>query len=417
MHAQNLAPRHSRVANSVQGRRHKPDYWLVTLSAVLLVIGLIIIYAISPGLTVQQNLSSNYYISRQLLAISLGIVAFLVVSRAPLMWWRKAERPLLIASVGAVIVVRLFGEQINGAYRWIQLGGLSFQPAELVKFALIIGLAGFLTDRLKRGELGNSSKTLQPLLGVLGVITVVIAGLESDLGSTMVMVAITVAMMFVVGLPMKRLMTVALAVVIGLVLLVSTSSYRRQRLVTYLHPTSDCQTTGYQACQALITIGSGGMFGLGLGRSVQAYGYLPESANDSIFAIYAEKFGFIGVSVLLGLFMALFSRLKNILERAPNAYTRLIATGILAWLSTQAIINIGAMIGLLPLKGITLPFISYGGTSLVFVTAALGLAFNISRYTSYGPVIELTDEEGTYYGNSTDRRRLRGAYHPTPGGR
>ena len=187
--------------------------------------------------------------------------------------------------------------------------------------------------------------------------------------------------------------------------------------MTYLHPTSDCQTTGYQACQALITIGSGGMFGLGLGRSVQAYGYLPESANDSIFAIYAEKFGFIGVSVLLGLFMALFSRLKNILERAPNAYTRLIATGILAWLSTQAIINIGAMIGLLPLKGITLPFISYGGTSLVFVTAALGLAFNISRYTSYGPVIELTDEEGTYYGNSTDRRRLRGAYHPTPGGR
>jgi len=411
------SPRRSRAATAVPGRRHKPDYWLVILSAVLLVIGLIVIYAISPGLTVQQNVSSNYYVSRQLLAIALGVGAFLVVAHTPLTWWRKAERPLLLASAAAVIVVRLFGERINGAYRWIQLGGFSFQPAELVKFTLILALAGFLTDRLRRGELQDSKKTLRPLLVILGVIAVIIAGLESDLGSTAVMVAIMAAMVFVIGLPIKRLVMILGVIVIGITLLIMSSGYRRQRLVTFLHPTSDCLSTGYQACQALITVGSGGMFGLGLGRSVQAYGYLPEAANDSIFAIFAEKFGFVGVSVLLGLFVALFARLKSILERAPNAYTRLIVTGILAWLSTQAIINIGAMIGLLPLKGITLPFISYGGTSLVFVTAALGLAFQISRYTSYGPAGALEDEEGIHYGNNTDRRRFRGAYHPTPSGR
>jgi cell division protein FtsW len=411
------SPRQSKNASSVPNRRHKPDYWLVILSAVLLVLGLVVIYAISPGLTVQQNVSSGYFVSRQLLAICLGIVAFLVVANIKIMWWRRAERPLLFISTIAVIVVRLFGERINGAYRWIQLGGFSFQPAELVKFTLIICLAGFLTDRLKRGELEDRHKTMQPLLIVLAVVTVVIAGLESDLGSTAVMIAMIVAMMFVIGLPMKRLMMVAAVVGVGGVVLISGSSYRQQRLVTFLHPTSNCLTTGYQACQALITVGSGGMFGLGLGRSVQAYGYLPEAANDSIFAIFAEKFGFVGVSVLLGLFLALFARLKNILERAPNTYTRLIVTGILAWLSTQTIINIGAMIGLLPLKGITLPFISYGGTSLVFVTAALGLAFNISRYASYGSITELQDEEGTHYGNNTDRRRFRGAYHPAPSAR
>jgi len=409
--------RHSKVANSAVGRRHKPDYWLVILSAILLVIGLITIYAISPGLAVQQRVSSNYYISHQLLAIGLGIIAFLIVAHTPLMWWRKAEKPLVVASAVAVVIVRLFGERINGAYRWIQFGGFSFQPAEMVKFALIIGVAGFLTDRFRRGELGDSYKTLRPLMIILGLVAVTIAGLESDLGSTAVMMAIVAAMMFVIGLPMKRLVMIIGVIVIGASLLIMSSGYRRQRLMTFLHPASDCLSTGYQSCQALISVGSGGMFGLGLGRSVQAYGYLPEAANDSIFAIYAEKFGFIGVSVLLGLFVALFSRLKNIMERAPNSYTRLIVAGILAWLSTQAIINIGAMIGLLPLKGITLPFISYGGTSLIFVTAALGLAFDISRYTSFSPVTNLEDEEGIHYGNSTDRRRLRGAYHPAPSGR
>jgi cell division protein FtsW len=208
-------------------------------------------------------------------------------------------------------------------------------------------------------------------------------------------------------------------VAIGTVLLISTSSYRRARLETFLNPTRDCQTTGYQACQALIAVGSGGMVGLGLGRSVQAYGYLPEAANDSIFAILAEKFGFIGTALLLGAFALFFSRLVKIMERTPDTYNRLLVVGILAWLSTQTLINIGAMIGLLPLKGITLPFISSGGTSLIFICGAIGIAFQISRYTTFGAISEQTtgSHDGRAYDNSTGRRRVRGAYHPGLGSR
>jgi cell division protein FtsW len=188
----------------------------------------------------------------------------------------------------------------------------------------------------------------------------------------------------VAGLPLKRVASIAAVIGIGTVLLVMSSSYRRDRVLTFLNPERDCQDAGYQACQALIAVGSGGIKGKGLGHSIQCTGYLPECANDSIFAVTAEKFGFIGAAALVGLFVAFFSRIKNIMERAPDMMTRLVLAGILAWLSTQAIINIGAMVGLLPLKGITLPFISYGGTSIIFVLAAVGVVFNISRYTTYG---------------------------------
>ncbi len=396
-------------------RRHKPDYILLILSVVLLAVGLVVVYAISPGLSAQKNVGENYYVGKQLVAVLLGIVAFLVTSNIPTEHWRKFEKPLIISALVAALAVRVVGEEINGAYRWIQFGGLSFQAAELIKFALMIWLAGFLSDRLKQGKLADQQETFKPLMIVLGGIAVVVAVIQSDLGSTGVMVAMMAASVFVIGLPLKRIAMIACIVIAGVFLLISTSSYRRGRVATFLNPTSDCQGTGYQACQALIAVGSGGIAGQGLGKGVQAYGYLPEAANDSIFAILAEKFGFLGVSVLLGLFAAFFTRLKNITERAPDAYSRLLVVGVLAWLSTQSIINIGAMIGLLPLKGITLPFISYGGTSLIFITAAVGVVFQISRYTSYSV---MTDEtEASRNENTDSRRRFRGAYNPNISGR
>lgn len=407
--------RRKAVLGKVQ-RRHKPDYILLTLSLVLMAVGLVVVYAISPGLSAQKNVGENYYAVKQLIAVMLGIGAFIVTSFIPTAMWRKFERPLLIASVVAAVAVRLLGEEINGAYRWIQFGGLSFQAAELIKFTLLIWLAGFLSDRLRNGQLGDKEATFKPLLITLAIIAVVVARIQSDLGSTGVMVAIMAAMVFVVGLPLKRIAIIGCVIAVGTTLLIASSSYRRDRFATFLNPTRDCQSTGYQACQALIAVGSGGVAGLGLGRGVQAYGYLPEAANDSIFAILAEKFGFLGVSVLLGLFVAFFTRIKNIIERAPDTYSRLLAVGVLAWLSTQAMINIGAMIGLLPLKGITLPFISYGGTSLIFITAAVGVVFQISRYTSYSVMTDETVERGS--NESIDsRRRFRGAYRPGVSGR
>lgn len=377
---------------------------LVVFPVILLVIGLIVVYAISPGLAVQKHVNDNYYVTKQIIAVILGVLSFAVVSRIPLNWWRRVQKPLIAVALFAAITVRLFGEQVNGAYRWIQIGGLSFQAVELIKLALIIWLAAFLTDRIQKGELTNTNKTFKPLLIALLLIGIVVAKLQSDLGSTGVLVAIMAVMGFVAGLPLKRVVMIGGIIAIGTVLLISTSPYRRDRLLTFMHPERDCLSTGYQACQALIAVGSGGLVGKGLGHGAQAYGYLPEAANDSIFAIIAEKFGFIGIVLLLCLFIALFSRIKHVLERAPDNFSRLVVTGILAWLSTQAIINVGAMIGLLPLKGITLPFISYGGTSVVFVTAAIGMVFQISRYTTYGINAEI---EGKSSENTSDWRRDR----------
>jgi len=259
----------------------------------------------------------------------------------------------------------------------------------------------------------------------------VVAGIQSDFGSTVVAVAMMVAMALVAGLPMRNVLLIGAGVTVILFLAIAISPYRQHRLATYLNPTQDCLNAGYQACQALIAVGSGGMSGLGLGNSVQAFGYLPEAEHDSIFAIYAEKFGFIGVTILLGLFLAFFARIKRVMERAPDDFSRLLVTGIFVWLAVQSTINIGAMLGVLPLKGITLPLISQGGSSVVFVMALVGIVFQISRYTLYSAPRQVgvptnfvrgVKTEGlrgrtTGYENRSDRRRVRGTYYPDSGSR
>lgn len=365
-------------------RRHKPDYMLLVLSAVLLVIGLIVVYAISPGLSVQKQVSENYFVTKQLTAISLGILAFGIVSAIPIKTWIRFQKPLIGVAVTATLVALLTPLTPEyPAHRWIRFGGLSLQSVELIKLAVIICLASFLATRVRQGTISDSKTTAQPLFIISAVITAVVAIAQRDLGSLGVLIAIIAAMGYVAGLSLKKVALGGIAVGIVAVLLIMPFSYRRERVLTFMHPERDCQNVGYQACQALIAVGSGGIVGKGLSHGAQAYGYLPEAANDSIFAIMAEKFGFLGVTTLIIIFMALFTRIKNVLERAPDNYSRLIVAGVLAWLSTQSMINIGAMIGLLPLKGITLPFISYGGTSIIFVLAALGLVFQISRYSTY----------------------------------
>jgi cell division protein FtsW len=290
---------------------------------------------------------------------------------------------LWAAGIATVLALIIPVNPAFPAHRWVRLGSLSFQSVELVKFAVMIWLAGFLAERIRHGRIGDTQSTLKPLGIALGLVAVAVAGIQSDLGSMGVIVAMMVIMAYVAGLPMKRILLIGGVIALVGVLAVSSTPYRRERLATFLHPQASCHDSGYQACQALIAVGSGGLIGLGLGSSVQAYGYLPEAANDSIFAIYAEKFGFIGSAVLLAVFVAFFARLRYIVERTGDDFSRLVVVGVLAWISTQMLINVGAMIGLLPLKGITLPFISYGGTSVVFMTAAVGLVFQISQYTSY----------------------------------
>lgn len=394
-----------------EGRRHRPDYLLVVLAISLLVTGLIVVFAISPGLSAQRNVPANYFVTKQLTAILLGIVAFFVASRLRQSTWKALIKPLLAAAIITTVIALLLPVTPEyPAHRWIRFAGFSFQAVEVIKFALLIWLAYFLAERMKQGKMHDNQLTFKPLLILLGLLGFVVAVLQSDLGSAGVVVAMLGAMSFVAGLPMRRVGIIFGIIVIGTLLAISTSGYRRERFLTFLNPERDCQNAGYQACQAITAIGSGGLIGKGFQGGVGGYGYVPESANDSIFAIYAEMFGFVGVTVLLTLFVALFSRLKNIAERAPDNASRLIVIGVLAWLGFQTIVNIGAMVGLLPLKGITLPLVSYGGTSILFVSAALGVVFNISKYTTF--TVNETASERSSGANTAYRRGHRGAYHP-----
>ena len=395
------------TSNSLS-RKHKPDYVLLIIATLLSLIGLIVVYSIGPGLVATKNVSSNYFVSRQAASIFLGFIAFAIFSFMSVKTLKLSKNTLIGLSILGVIVVQIFG---GTSSRWIQLGGFSFQVAELIKFALIVWAASFLIEKSRNGEINDFKKTLKPLLILLLIIGVVVAKIESDLGSAGVMVAILGVMAFVARLPLKRVAIISGIVILGTILTISTSSYRRVRVATFLNPSSDCQDAGYQACQALIAVGSGGIAGKGLGSGVQAYGYLPEAQNDSIFAILAEKFGFLGVSVVIGLYLALFERFKRIIERTTDSFSQLFVVGVLTWFSIQTIINIGAMIGILPLKGITLPFVSYGGTSILFAMAALGVVSHISRYTTFEPVRSLANKNRGKNDNRSVRERVGRPYY------
>jgi cell division protein FtsW len=406
-----------------QTRRHSPDYWLLILTIALAAVGIVVVFSISPALEVEKGVNGGQYVMRQIIAVILGIGLFFAASSVPMSRWKRLYKPLLIVAAAATLLA--LAMPVNAQYpahRWIRLAGFSFQSVELLKFAGILWLAGFLSWRASNGLIANLNKTAKPLLVIFLVSGFIVAGLQSDLGSFGVIVAIMMAMIFAAGMPMKKVLIGFVAIAILGTLAVSTTPYRRDRLSAFLHPESDCLTSGYQACQALIAVGSGGMIGLGLGRSVQAYGYLPEAENDSIFAIYSEKFGFIGCAALLGLFAAFFTRIKKVMERAPDDFSRFVVLGILVWLSAQTVINIGAMIGLLPLKGITLPLVSYGGSSVLMVMTALGVVFQVSRHTLYsipeeGSTSAPNVTGGKGYEDRRNGRRVRGAYNPAPGRR
>lgn len=402
--ARRRSPRDNLTNQTAPSRRHRPDYLLLILASILLVVGAVVVYAIGPGLTNGTSLPENYYSSKQLTAIGLGVVGFMIAGSLSIDKWKQLQVSIIALAAFIAIAVRFIGEEVNGAHRWIQVGGFSFQAAELLKLAIVLWLASYLASYRLNNQ-AQSDSALKWLGGLVAVIIVVVAGLQSDFGSAAVMMAVVGVMAFTAGLPMKKLALVGVVVAVLGIIAVASTPYRRDRVATFFNPTADCQSEGYQACQALITIGSGGIFGKGLGRSVQAYGYLPEPANDSIFAIVAEKFGFVGSISILAVFWLLFKRIASIARAAPTDYTRLLVTGILVWFSVQTIINIGAMVGLLPLKGITLPFVSYGGTSIIFVMIAMGIVFQVSRYTDLTTVKSSKNRSPQNYETTRYRRR------------
>lgn len=397
----------SRTKTNIQNRKHKPEYSVILTVALLLLVGIVVLFSIGPAL----EASTGITVGRQFISILLGIVAFAITFLVPLEFWHRAQRYLIgLAVITTTILLLAPGGVINpdvkGAKRWLVMGPISFQPSELVKFALLIYLAAFLAHKVKQNKINDAHETLIPVAVITGVLGFIIVILERDLGTMLAIISIIVAMLYVAGVRIRQMGAFfgALAGVGTLSILLAP--HRIERLTTFLDPSSDVQGSGYHINQALIAVGSGGLFGLGLGRSVQAYGYLPEAANDSIFAIYAEKFGFIGTVMVIALFGFLLLKLAKIVQHAPNTYTRLIATGVFAWIGSHTVMNIGAILGLLPLTGITLPFLSYGGSSLIFIMAAVGLALNVSRYSLSDRVVKSERARSTH-ANSRDRSRNR----------
>ncbi len=361
-------------------RKHAPDYSIILIILLLLSIGTVVGYTNSPGLTQVQGLPGDFYIKKQLIAIVIGVFAFIFAAVAKLDFWRKMINPLLGLALFSSLAVRLFGDPIYGAYRWLSVGGVSVQTVEIVKLAIVLWLAYFVYQHRKAGDLFEID-SLKIVALISGLVVGIVAILQSDFGSALVILGMIFGILFIAGLPIKYILLSGAGLVLILALSILPFEYRRQRLDTFLNPTADCQDSGYQVCQALITVGSGGVLGRGLGRSVQAYGYLPEALSDSVFATIAENLGFMGAAIVVLLFLELFRRLYRVAIASVNPYHRYLVFGILMWLGTQTIINVGAMVGLLPLKGITLPLVSFGGTSVIFVLLSLGIVFNISSYT------------------------------------
>jgi cell division protein FtsW len=359
-------------------RRHRPDYAFVLITSLLLIFGAVVVYTISPAL------DQSAVLYRQLLHIGLAALAFGVASVIPLTFWRKIYIPILLAGLLAslLLLVPALSIEVNGATRWLNLGIFSFQPAELLKFGLVIYLATWLSERARTNRLDNVHDTLVSLMIITAVLGVIVAGLQKDLGTMIALASIILSMLFVSGIKISHFGRYIAALAAAGLAATVMFPHRLARISTFLDHSQDVDGAGYHINQALIAIGSGGWFGRGLGKSVQVFGYLPEAINDSIFAIIAEQFGFVGSLLVLFLYGALAVRLLKLIERSPNLYLRLLAAGIFGWLVSHVLINVGAMLGLVPLTGITLPFLSLGGTSLIFITAAFGMAFNMSRYSS-----------------------------------
>ncbi len=377
-------------------RKHKSDRVIGVLTVILLGIGLIVIYAIGPmranvmNATYGTDYSENYFFLRQLMNVILALAVFVAAFKVPYQWVRKWGKLILglglVACVGLMILSWMHSPLAScelGACRWIKVGsGMSIQPAEIVKFGLVLYLAELMAMRKKEGKLTSWSDFWLPFIIVCGLSLGFVVVIQKDLGTGVSIMAIIVAMLFMSGIPLQYFgMALGVIGACGVLAIVS-SPHRIERLMTFQ---SEDSSDSYHIENAMIAIGTGGLFGVGIGNSVQATGYLPESINDSVFAVMGETFGFVGLVALVVCFAVLLLRLLRTANYLHDTQESLVVVGIFAWATAHVVVNISAMTGLLPLTGITLPLLSYGGTSMLFMAAALGLVLQLSCYTNREP--------------------------------
>ncbi len=392
----------------------------------LMLLGLIVMYAIGPERANFLNTlpsatfySQNYFVIKQVISLGIALFAFAVMAFLPFQTLKKYGWRLIQIGFGLSVLLFITGNVLHlvpstlGAYRWFYLGPLgSFQPAEVLKLALLVYMAGFLGKRYEEGNINNLKQTVYPAGAMAAAALFIVIVVQKDLGTGIAIASMLATMFIVSTMSWKILGKIALIGVICGVLAIVTSPHRMERLETFMSGDSAATTqnaedrdNNYHIKNAMIALGTGGWFGRGIGRSIQATGYLPESINDSIFAIMGEIFGFVGTTIIIALFAALLLRLLKLSDHLADMPMRLAAAGVFGWLAAHVVMNIASMIGLVPLTGITLPLLSFGGTSMIFICAALGLAFQLSRYTYHGP-IQLKEARSE---NSSSRRGIGGS--------
>ena len=379
-------------------RKHKSDLIILFGTLGLMALGIIVIYAIGPmranvlNSTYGTDYAQNEFFLGQLRSVALSLVAFFLAFKVvPYKYIKKWAKPIMI--IALILSAALWGLSMIGSNlakcelgecRWFNLGGFSFQPAEILKLALAIYLADFLARKKEEGNIGKWREFWLPLIIVCGLSLFLVVVAQGDLGTGVALISIIFGTLLIAGVPAKQyliMLAVVLAIAVGSVV---TSSHRMQRVDAWIDTLTGAEVTDstYHIENAMLAIGTGGFWGVGVGNSVQATGYLPESINDSVFAIMGETFGFVGLFVIVAVFGIILLRILKVAEHTGENEDRIFIVGIFAWMLAQVVVNIMAMIALIPVTGITLPLLSYGGTSMIFMAFAIGLVLQLSCYTS-----------------------------------
>jgi cell division protein FtsW len=384
---------------------HLEYHLLVLVTLALVAFGLVMVYSASSARALLGSDDPAYYLKRQALYAVAGLVALVLLSRTDYRRLRHAAGPLLLASFVLLVAVLAVGTAVNGARRWIPLGTLTFQPSELAKLALALWIAGLLARRPTPQTLGDLVRPIGLVVGAACALILV----EPDLGSALAIVIMVAAILLVAGTPVRTLATGS--GIAGMLVLAAIwfEPYRRARIFSFIDPWHDPQGAGFQSVQAMIALGSGGIFGVGLGESVQKIYYLPEASTDMIFAIVGEELGLLGVLAVVGAFAVFAYAGLNIALHCHDPFGKRLAAGLTALVCGQAAVNVSAVMGLAPLTGVPLPFVSYGGSSLVVGLASVGILLNIAVNHGVAAVSEVPDRRRRNSRSRPARARGRGS--------
>lgn len=367
------AAERKRAEQSVANARAATTLFAVV--AALLVIGVTATISASSVVAIEQQSDGFYYFKRQLVGIGLGLVAMAIASRVPYRVYKRLALPIFAGTIVLLIATLMFGKGANGAQRWLVFGPVTLQASEIAKFAVIVTLAAILDKKKKLlGEFGHFVAPVTAVMGIVGLLVM----LQPDLGTTIVIAAGALGVILTSATPSRFVMFSGGAAVILATIFAFSASYRRARLFGFLDPFADLEGSGWQLGQSLFALGSGGVTGVGLGSSRARWFYLPNAHTDFIFAIIGEETGFVGALLVMLLFVLLAAAGWAIATRALDPFGRMVATGITVWLTFQAIVNIGGVLGVLPITGITLPFVSYGSTAVAVSMGAVGVLANIA---------------------------------------